>query len=113
MDYHIRHPNTPGKTIENKKNGKLVTPPAEHHLSDALAFLVIGHTVVVARNRHAKSPADFNLDGDIYPDRWPIGEPVIMWEYGLPFLAVHADYYVLTGSTLRPGSWLLTRKQNH
>ncbi|KAJ5184636.1 hypothetical protein N7491_007494 [Penicillium cf. griseofulvum] len=30
------------------QNDKVITPPAEHRLSDALVFLIIGHNIVVA-----------------------------------------------------------------
>jgi hypothetical protein len=42
--------------IEFDENGWLVTPPANHRLSDALVFLVVGQNLVVARNRHGKWP---------------------------------------------------------
>lgn len=56
-------------------------PPSEHRLSDALVFLIIGHNAVAKRNHHGKWPADFNSDGDVYPDRWPMGEPVFLWAF--------------------------------
>lgn len=83
--------------------GIVLHPPAEHRLSDALVFPIIRHNVIVKRNRnrHGKWPADFNSDGDIYPGRWPMGEPVILWAFGLPWIAVYSDYYILAGSRLR------------
>ncbi|CRL25746.1 unnamed protein product [Penicillium camemberti] len=56
-------------------------PPSEHRLSDALVFLIIGQNAVAKRNHHGKWPADFNSDGDVYPDRWPMGEPVFLWAH--------------------------------
>ncbi|KAJ5267967.1 hypothetical protein N7524_006007 [Penicillium chrysogenum] len=55
-------------------------------------------------------PADFNSDGDIYPDRWPTGEPGIVWAH---FIPVFADYYALVGSHLRKYMWLPTKKMSH
>ncbi|CAI7564151.1 unnamed protein product [Penicillium viridicatum] len=59
--------------IEFDSQGLLICPPSDHCLSDALIFLLVGRNTVVARNRHGKWPADFNWDGDIYPNHWPIG----------------------------------------
>jgi hypothetical protein len=78
-----------------------------------LVFLIVGQNVVVARNRHGEWPADFNYDGDIYPDRWPVGEPVIVWAHGLPFIPVLADYHALAGSHLRKHMWLLNKIMSH
>ncbi|KAJ5507343.1 hypothetical protein N7527_009486 [Penicillium freii] len=39
-----------------------------------------------------KPLADFNCDGDIYPSRWPIGDPVVIWAHGLPFIPVFSVY---------------------
>lgn len=46
----------------------------------------------------------FNTDGDIYPDRWPMGA-VVVWAFGPPFLAVFSDYSVLSGANLRHYLW--------
>jgi hypothetical protein len=78
-----------------------------------LVFLIVGQNAVVARNRHGEWPADFNYDGDIYPDRWPVDEPVIVWAHGLPFIPVLADYHALAGSHLRKHMWLLTKIMSH
>lgn len=40
----------------------------------------------------------FDLDG------WLMGDPVILWAFGLPCMAVYANYYVLAESTLRQSS---------
>ncbi|KAJ6132554.1 hypothetical protein N7471_007769 [Penicillium samsonianum] len=48
-----------------------------------------------------KWPAEFDCAGDIYADRWPMGHPVIMWAFGIPFVAVYANYYVMSGSSLK------------
>ncbi|KAJ6190943.1 hypothetical protein N7519_000964 [Penicillium mononematosum] len=96
--------------IELDDDGWLVTPPAGHRLSDALVFLIVGQNLVVARNRHGKWPADFNSDGDLNPDRWPQGDPVVIWAHGIPFIPVYADYYALVGSHLHKYMWLLTKK---
>jgi hypothetical protein len=42
-----------------------------------------------------------------------MGDPVILWAFGLPFLAVYRDYYVLAGSDLRQHLWLLDKKTRH
>lgn len=55
------------KGIQRAKKGK-----------DALVFLIIGQNTVIVRHRHTKWPADFDITGDIYCDRWPMGDPVIM-----------------------------------
>ncbi|KUM60327.1 hypothetical protein ACN42_g6817 [Penicillium freii] len=39
-----------------------------------------------------KPLADFNCDGDIYPSRWPIGDPVVIWAHGLPYIPVFSVY---------------------
>lgn len=59
--------------VQRAKTGKDIpsTP-------DALVFLIIEQNTVAARHRHAKWPADFNITGNIYCDRWPMGDPVIM-----------------------------------
>ncbi|OQE90770.1 hypothetical protein PENNAL_c0011G09404 [Penicillium nalgiovense] len=82
-------------TIEFDDHGWLVTPPGDHRLSDTLVFLIAGQNIVVARNCYSKWLADFNSDSDIYSDRWPISDPVIMWAYGLPFIPIFANYYAL------------------
>ncbi|KAJ6180983.1 hypothetical protein N7519_011444 [Penicillium mononematosum] len=88
MSYYDGHNLPYYDKIELDENGWVVTPPADHRLSDALVFLVIGQNLVVTRNRHGKWPADFNSDGDIYP--MAIGRP--------------------TGSHLHKYMWLLTKK---
>lgn len=100
-------------TIEFDDHGWLVTPPGDHRLSDTLVFLIAGQNIVVARNCYSKWLADFNSDSDIYSDRWPISDPVIMWAYGLPFIPIFANYYALVGSHLRKYMWLLTKKMSH
>ncbi|KAJ5967452.1 hypothetical protein N7501_003700 [Penicillium viridicatum] len=45
--------------------------------------------------RNARWPADFNTDGDIVPERWPMGDAVVLWMHGLPFLPVFSGYYLL------------------
>jgi hypothetical protein len=42
-----------------------------------------------------------------------MGDTVILWAFGLPFLPVYADYYVLTGSRWRHQLWLIDRKTRH
>lgn len=42
-----------------------------------------------------------------------MGEPVILWAFGLPFLPVYADYYVFTGSKWRHYLWLINKKTRH
>lgn len=64
--------------IEFDNRGHFVSPPGDHHLSDALVFLVVGQNIVAARNRYRKWPADFDSTGDICPGRWPIGHPVVV-----------------------------------
>lgn len=44
-----------------------MSPPGDHHLSDALGFLVVGQNIVAARNRYRKWPADFDRTGDHLP----------------------------------------------
>ncbi|KAJ5044309.1 hypothetical protein EN45_012950 [Penicillium chrysogenum] len=83
--------------IEFDEHGWLITPPGDYRLSDALVFLIVGQNIVVARNRHGKWPTGFSSDGDIYPDRWLVGEPVIVWAHELPFIPIFADYYALVG----------------
>ncbi|OQE26052.1 hypothetical protein PENFLA_c007G03296 [Penicillium flavigenum] len=95
--YTDRHKLPNYDKTEFDEHGWLITPPGGYRLSDALVFLIVGQNIVVARNGHGKWPADFNSDGDIYPDRWPVGEPVIVWAHGLPFIPVFADYYALVG----------------
>ncbi|KAJ5846676.1 hypothetical protein N7534_010345 [Penicillium rubens] len=51
--------------VKYDTNGKLIALPAERRLSDTLVFLVIGHDIVAKRNRYAKWPADFDLNGYI------------------------------------------------
>ncbi|KAJ5615278.1 hypothetical protein N7537_000392 [Penicillium hordei] len=99
--------------IEFDSNGYLVLPPGDHRLSDALVFLIVGQNVAATRNRHGKWPADFDSAGDIYPRRWPMGHPVIVWAHGIPFIPVFADYYALVGSHLRKYLWLITTKTSH
>jgi hypothetical protein len=99
--YNNRHNLPYYDKLEFDDDGWLVTPPADHRLSDALVFFIIGQNLVVARNRHGKWPSDFNSDGDLYPDRWPQGDPVIIWAHGIPFVPVFSDYYALVGSHLR------------
>ncbi|KAJ5415506.1 hypothetical protein N7465_004201 [Penicillium sp. CMV-2018d] len=99
--------------IQTTPTGALICPPGEHRLSDALVFLIIGQNTVAARHRHGKWPSDFDVTGDTYCDRWPMGDPVVMWCFGLPFLAVYGDYYVMTGSPLRHFLWNIDKKPGH
>ncbi|KAJ6178514.1 hypothetical protein N7519_008975 [Penicillium mononematosum] len=101
------------KTVQkaiDPDDDRLIIPPSDRRLSDALAFLIAGHDVVPQRSRYGKWPADFNSDGDIHPDRWPMGAPVVVWAFGLPFTAVYRDYYAMVGSRLRKYIWLVTKK---
>lgn len=75
-------------------------PPSDVRLSDALVVLVLS-AAIPGRQCGSRWPADFDSAGDIKPARWPMGETVILWAFGLPFLPVYADYYMLTGSTWR------------
>lgn len=95
------------------KSHYVADPPSDHRLSDALVFLIISQNTVAARYRHARWPADFDCAGDIYADRWPMGHPVILWAFGIPFVAVYANYYIMRGSSCRPHIWLLTKKPGH
>ncbi|OQE19648.1 hypothetical protein PENFLA_c018G07011 [Penicillium flavigenum] len=42
-----------------------------------------------------------------------MGDPVTLWAFDLPFMAVYADYYVLARSTLQQYFWLLDKKTRH
>ncbi|KAJ6189572.1 hypothetical protein N7519_004480 [Penicillium mononematosum] len=92
---HLRHHEqarpmdigTPGNTrrtllpyhdhIERDNAGHFLTPPSDARLSDALVFLVIA-TGVPVRQRRVRWPVDFTSDGDIKPNRWPMGDPVVI-----------------------------------
>ncbi|OQE86084.1 hypothetical protein PENNAL_c0022G02146 [Penicillium nalgiovense] len=66
--------------------------------------LVEEHTIRMAFKEESDvrhllpQPIMYNSDGDIKPNRWPIGDLVVLWAFGLPFMAVYADYYILAGS---------------
>lgn len=55
----------------------------------------------------------FDVTGDIYCDRWPMGNPVIMWRFGLPFVAVYGDYYAMSGSALQHYLWEIDKRPGH
>ncbi|KAJ6186071.1 hypothetical protein N7519_007372 [Penicillium mononematosum] len=83
-------PTTRSLTIMNKNaQMELASYTDKHKLPyyDKIEFdehgWLITQNIVVARNRRGKWPADFNSDGDIYPDRWQVGEPLIAWAHGL------------------------------
>lgn len=99
--------------IRYDTNGYVADPPSGHRLSDALVFLIIAQNTVAARYRHARWPADFDCAGDIYADRWPMGHPVILWAFGIPFVAIYADYYIMSRTSCRPYIWLLNKKPGH
>ncbi|KAJ5425684.1 hypothetical protein N7465_000754 [Penicillium sp. CMV-2018d] len=42
--------------------------------------------------RNARWPADFNTDGDIVLERWPMGDAVVLWMHGLPFLPTEEQH---------------------
>ncbi|KAJ6180185.1 hypothetical protein N7519_010646 [Penicillium mononematosum] len=63
-------------------HGKFVPPPPDVRLSDPLVS--------------ATPDGRLTSTGDIYPDRWPMGDTVILWAFGLPFRAVYSDYYLGT-----------------
>lgn len=115
--WQLFYPQTrPGKsdlpyydTIKFDDVGNFVEPPQQVALSDALVFLVVASGSTV-RDRRVKWPNDFNTEGDVYAERWPRGEPVVLWAFGIPFLPVYSDYYLLCGSHLRPYLWQLTHK---
>ncbi|OQD69543.1 hypothetical protein PENPOL_c002G08136 [Penicillium polonicum] len=46
----------------------------------------IAHNMYLGKLRNARWPADFNTDGDIVLERWPMGDAVVLWMHGLPFL---------------------------
>ncbi|KAJ5392786.1 hypothetical protein N7465_011760 [Penicillium sp. CMV-2018d] len=58
-------------------------------------------------------PADFNTDGDIFAERWPMEGAVVVWAHGLPFLPVFSDYYLLAGAGLRHYLWTMDKKHKH
>ncbi|KAJ6178257.1 hypothetical protein N7519_008718 [Penicillium mononematosum] len=39
-----------------------------------------------------------------------MGDPVVVWAFDLPFIAVYRDYYAMVGSHLRKYIWLVTKK---
>ncbi|KAJ5967976.1 hypothetical protein N7501_004224 [Penicillium viridicatum] len=41
-----------------------------------------------------------------------MGNPVIVWADGIPFIPVFADYHALVGSHLRKYIWLITKKMS-
>jgi hypothetical protein len=88
------------------------TAPIDPCQSGALVILVL-LAAVPGRQRGSRWPADSDSAGDVKPTRWPMGEPVILWAFGLPFLPVYADYYVFTGSKWRHYLWLLDKKTRH
>ena len=98
--------------IIHDENGHFVMPPSDVRLSDALVVLILS-AAIPGRQRGSRWPADFDSAGDIKPTRWPMGETVVLWAFGLPFLPVYAGYYVLTGSRWRHHLWLIDRKTRH
>ncbi|CAI7565293.1 unnamed protein product [Penicillium viridicatum] len=94
-------------------DGDLVTPPADVRLSDRLVFLIVVNNICPGRHRNARWPADFNTDGDIFAERWPMGGAVVVWAHGLPFLPVFSDYYLLAGAGLRHYLWTMDKKHGH
>ncbi|CAI7569921.1 unnamed protein product [Penicillium viridicatum] len=73
-------------TLTQNKDGYFVPPPADVRLSDRLVFLIIAHIMYPGKLHNARWPADFNTDGDIVLERWPMGDAVVLWMHGLPFL---------------------------
>ncbi|OQE88964.1 hypothetical protein PENNAL_c0015G00158 [Penicillium nalgiovense] len=65
---------------EGNGGGKL--PDDEIHvdarLSNTLVFLVIATNNPPVRQRNVRWPTDFNSDGNIKPNRWPMGDPVVL-----------------------------------
>ncbi|CRL24589.1 unnamed protein product [Penicillium camemberti] len=55
-------------------------------------------------------PVDPNSDGDIYPNRWPTDDPLIIWAFGLPFVPAYGDHYILAGPYLRNYLWILDKR---
>ncbi|KAJ5515631.1 hypothetical protein N7527_007191 [Penicillium freii] len=49
------------------------------------------------KQRNTRLPADFNTDGDIVPERWPMGGAVVLWMHGLPLVLIFSGYYLLAG----------------
>ncbi|KAF4764752.1 hypothetical protein HAV15_001256 [Penicillium sp. str.  len=86
-------------------------PPGEVRLSDTLVFLIIASNNPPIHERKAKWPSDFNFEGDIHPERWPVGHSVVLWAFGQPFIPVYGDYYLLCGSHLRPYLWQWSKKR--
>ncbi|KAJ5405912.1 hypothetical protein N7465_007196 [Penicillium sp. CMV-2018d] len=103
--YHLVHYDT----IQFDSSGNFVEPPPGVALSDALVFLIVSCGTII-RDRKTKWPADFNIEGDIYAEHWRRAQPVVPWGFGLSFLPVHGDYYILCGSDLRPYHLQLTHK---
>jgi hypothetical protein len=93
--------------IEYDRYGAFVPPPADVRLPGAHVFLLVVSNNIPVRQRNVRWPADFNLDG------WPMGDPVILWAFGLPLMTAYADYYILARSTLRHYFWLLDEKTPH
>ncbi|KAJ5531010.1 hypothetical protein N7527_004403 [Penicillium freii] len=85
-------------TLTQDKDGYFVPPPADVRLSDRLVFLIIAHIMYPGKLHNARWPADFNTDGDIVLERWPMGDAVVLWMHGLPFLPVFSGYYLLRRS---------------
>ncbi|KAK4865000.1 hypothetical protein LT330_001623 [Penicillium expansum] len=98
-------------TVEYDEQGCLVVPPVDVRLSDALVFLVSVNNLYPGKARSGRWPSDFNSDGDIVPERWPMGDAVVIWAHGLPFLPVFGGYYILTGARLRHYTWILDKKR--
>lgn len=93
--------------------GNLVTPLADVRLSDRLVFLIVVNKICPGKNRNARWPADFNTDGDIIAERWPMEGTVVVWAHGLPFLPDFSNYYLLAGAGLRHYLWTLDKKHKH
>lgn len=64
-------------TISYNDQGEFVPLPADVRLSDPLIFVIIAHNVTPGKKRNTRWPYDFNTDGNIYPESWPMGDPVV------------------------------------
>ena len=60
------------------KNRLFILPPPNTRLTDAVLYLVLKTDLMSPRSLSKRFPVDLNSDGDIHPDRIPLGEAVVV-----------------------------------
>lgn len=96
-------------TVTFNSDREPIFPPANTRLSDELVYLAT--KFLKSRERAIAYPYDFDVKGDIDPNRIPSGVAPLVRAHGLPFFPVYKGYYVLCGRKHAKWiGWLLNRK---